>query len=66
MRVYVHFPIDKCRIWKNVQPYTESKKDDSDRNQIWKRNYGKGVYKELYQRKLLSKEELNRLLNKNK
>lgn len=26
MRVYVHFPIDKCRIWKNVQPYTESKK----------------------------------------
>lgn len=43
MRVYIHFPIDKCRIWKNVQPYTESKKDDSDRNQIWKRNYRKGV-----------------------
>lgn len=28
--------------------------------------YKKGIYKELYQRKLLSKEELNRLLNKNK
>ena len=41
--VYVHFLIDKCRIWKNVQPYTESKKDDSDRNQIWKRNYREGV-----------------------
>lgn len=43
MMVYVHFLIDKCRIWKNVQPYTESKKDDSDRNQIWKRNYREGV-----------------------
>lgn len=28
--------------------------------------YKNGIYKELYQRKLLSKEELNRLLNKNK
>ena len=28
--------------------------------------YKNGIYKELYQRKHLSKEELNRLLNKNK
>lgn len=28
--------------------------------------YKNGIYKELYQRKLLSKEELNRLLNSNR
>ena len=28
--------------------------------------YKNGIYRELYQRKLLSKEELNRLLNSNR